>query len=205
MRNTWVFTMASAVWNGLRGQDALATRGRDARVTFHAMTRAVMILTMLLATALVGGCGYTMDSPFPDDVRTVNVPIFQRGKEVFRRDIEFDLTEAVIKRLQQDTPYKLASRDEADTELTGEIHSISQQILYWNTDTGAPREMAVTFNVSFEWKDLRTGEIRAKRDLMPIVVTRISDAPFNQTFFQSQEDMVNKVAKRIVESLESEW
>jgi len=162
------------------------------------------MLAMML-TLLVGGCGYTTDSPFPDDVRTVSVPIFHRGRGVFRRDVEFELTEALQKRLQLDTPYRLASRDEADTELTGEIHSIEQQILYWNTNTGVPREIAVTFVVSFQWKDLRTGEIRARRDNMRVMVTRISDSPFNQTFFQSQEEMVNQLAKRIVEHLEFEW
>jgi len=159
----------------------------------------------LVLTLLLGGCGYTTDSPFPDDVRTINVPIFHRGKGVFRRDIEFELTEAIKKRLNLDTPYRLADRGEADTELTGEIHAIEQQILYWNTNLGVPREMAVTFVVSFQWKDLRTGEIRARRDNMRVMVTRISDSPFNQTFFQSQEEMVSQLAKRIVEDLEAEW
>jgi len=168
------------------------------------MTRAAVILVMLLTT-LLGGCGYTTDSPFPDDVRTISVPMFQRGRGVFRRDIEFELTEAVKKRLQLDTPYRFADRGEADTELTGEIHSIRQQILYFNTNTGVPREMAVTFTVSFQWTDLRTGEIRAQRNRMDVMVTRINDSPFDQTFFQSQEEMVNAVAKRIVEQLESDW
>jgi len=168
------------------------------------MTRAAIILVMLLI-ALLGGCGYTTDSPFPDDVRTINVPIVKRGSGVFRRDIEFELTEALKKRLQLDTPYRFADRGEADTELTVDIHSISQQILYWNTDTGVPREMAVTFDVSFRWEDLRTGETRARRDHMRVMVTRINDSPFNQTFFQSQEEVVNQVAKRIVEQLESDW
>jgi len=168
------------------------------------MKRIAILLPMLL-TVLLGGCGYTVDSPFPDDVRTVHVPIFKRGKGVFRRDIEFDLTEAVIKRMQLDTPYRLADRGEADTELKGEIHEIEQQILYWNTDFGFPREMAVTFIVSFQWIDLRTGEIRARRDNMRVMVTRASDHPFDQTFFQSQEEIVNQLAKRIVEHLESDW
>ena len=167
--------------------------------------KRIAILLPVLLTMLLGGCGYTVDSPFPDDVRTVSVPVFQRGKGVFRRDIEMELTEAVKKRLTLDTPYRLAGRDEADTELTGEIHAIEQQILYWNTNTGHPREMAVTYDVSFKWTDLRTGEIRARRDHMRVMVTRISDEPFNQTFFQSQEEMVNQLAKRIVEYLESDW
>jgi len=162
-----------------------------------------IVILPLLATIL-GGCGYTMDSPFPDDVQTVNVPIFTRGKDVFRRDIEFSLTEAVIKRLQLDTPYRLADRQTADTELKGEIKEIEQQVLDYDPDTGVPREIAATFTISFVWRDLRTGEDRVKRDNVKFMVTYIPHEPFDETFFQGQEEAVNLVAKRIVEQLETD-
>ena len=73
--------------------------------------------------------GYTTSSMFPDTVKSVAVLGFEPSKDVYRRDIEIRLTEAVQKRIQQNTPYRLAKRGQADSELTGEPVKISQQVL----------------------------------------------------------------------------
>ncbi|MFQ5495340.1 MAG: hypothetical protein ACE5EX_08145, partial [Phycisphaerae bacterium] len=76
--------------------------------------RAVWLITA--ATALAGGCGYSTRRPFRTDIQTVHVDMIH-SKE-FRRELEFRLTEALVKRIEMDTPYRIAGRRSADAVLT---------------------------------------------------------------------------------------
>lgn len=163
---------------------------------------------------LPGGCasdateGYTTKSPYRCNVQTVAVPIWQRGKDVYRRDIEFDLTEAIVKRIEADTPYKVVSREKADTELTGTIERIEQQVTSYDPNTGVPRELLVTMTVAFTWKDLRLSAdkvVLAESKKFEVMGSYIRETPVGQEFFQGEQDVVNRLAKRIVEQMESDW
>ena len=72
---------------------------------------------LVLGCSLPTGCGYSTKRPFSTDIQTVHVEMFQ-SKE-FRRELEFRLTESVIKRIEMDTPYRIAPRKTADAVLTG--------------------------------------------------------------------------------------
>jgi hypothetical protein len=147
------------------------------------------------------GCGYTMDRPFRKDIQSVHVPIFQ-SKE-FRRNLEFQLTEALQKRIQLDTPYRIADKKHADTELTGEILEVRQATFGNDFNTGLPRETAATFVIAFRWKDLRSGEMLLERPRFIETVTYIR--PVGERFFEGSERAVNRLAERIVEEMEDNW
>ena len=125
---------------------------------------ATIIASALAVGTLLagGGCssdptkGYTLKSQYPQDIKTVSVPIWHRGKQVYRRGLEMRLTEAVIKRLELDTPYKVTDKSRADSELRGTIDRVSQRVLSFNPDFGRPREMEITMTVSFSCTDLRS-------------------------------------------------
>jgi hypothetical protein len=174
------------------------------------MKSLILSATLALSIALAGGCsgdpakGYTTTRQYRDDIHSVAVSIFTRGKDVYRRDIEFQLTEAIQKRVQQNTPYRLAKRANADSELTGELTLISQQVLSYNSDNGQPREMQAEFAVSFIWKD-RRGNVLAKRDNLRVSGSYVTEAPYREDFFQGSEDIINKIAMLVVEHMESEW
>ena len=57
----------------------------------------------------------------------------------FRRGLEFTLTEALQKRILQDTPYKIADKSTADTAISGEVLEVRQNTLGRNYWTGQPR------------------------------------------------------------------
>jgi len=175
-------------------------------------TFAAILTGALLAGALwMTGCsedptqGYTLKSQFPDDIRTVHVPLWHRGRNVYRRGLEMRLSEAIIKRLELDTPYKTTSKDRAHTELTGTIDTISQRVLSFNPDSGLPREKEITMTVSFTWTDLRTGRDIVRRTNFRQSGTYIPPAPLSEDFFLGSEDVVNKLAQRIVEQMAAEW
>ena len=84
-----------------------------------------LALCLMLAMGLTG-CSYSTVRPFPTDIQTVHVEMFQSRE--FRRELEFRLTEAITKRVEIDTPYRIASRRTADTLLTGEILAVLKNI-----------------------------------------------------------------------------
>ena len=169
------------------------------------ITRLRMALVVLAAAAaVVGGCNYKIGSMHRSDVKSIYVPVWTRGREVYRRDVEKRLTEAIIKRIQADTQYKISTQALADTKLTGTIERIRQHVLTINTDTGGARELEVEFTVSFVWTDLRKGT-EQRWGKFRAVGRYIRSAPFSETFAVGGEDVINEVAQRIVEQLEEKW
>ena len=158
-----------------------------------------------LTAALLGGCGYSTKSLHPEDVRTVAVPIWQRGGNVYRRDLEFQLAEALTKRLQQDTPYRIADRAHADTILEGRITEVSQRVMSFNPDFGTPRDIELVLSVDFTWTDLRTGENKVERRNIRQAGVYYPSQPLTEDFFEGSEDAVNRLARQIVEAMEKPW
>ena len=171
---------------------------------------ASLVLIMVVGT----GCtnpdptkGFTTASQYRSDVKTIAVPIFHRGRSEYRRDIEFRLTEAVIKAIEAETPYKVVPRSRADTILLGTIRKIDQRVLSYNPRTGRAREVQVRISVDITWKDLRPNR---KVILLPKKTIRVADeyileSPFSENFFLGSESLFNKTARRIVEQLANPW
>jgi len=170
----------------------------------RAVSRIGWIVAFLVAAALTG-CGYTTQPLHPQDVTSVNVPVWTLSKNVYRCGLEMRLTEALQKRISQDTRYKIADKGSADTQLTGTIEKISQRVLSGNPDTGRPRETEITITVSFKWTDLRSGKERVEVPTFRVAGTYIPHRPFGEDFFKGSEGVIDKLARRIVEQLESEW
>jgi len=181
----------------------------------HALgTNALWVLcaiTLTISIVSVAGCsddyntGYTMQPPFRDDIKTVAVPIWSRGQGVYRRDLEMALTEAIAKRIEGYTPYKVTVGARADTLLEGTIEEVIQTPLSLNPDTGRPREQTITMLVSFRWTDLRShagGATIVERKNFRASATYLPSSPLNQTFFSGKEDLFNRLADLIVQQME---
>ena len=164
------------------------------------MPRAALIIGALLIPGLTG-CGYTTDRPFDSTVKSVYVEMFQTRD--FRRDLEFDLSEAVAKRIEMDTDYRIAPRRQADTVLSGELIEVRQNTLGDDFRTALPRETAVTLVVSFRWKDQRTGKIIVQRERLPYTTTYIP--PVGESFSDAALRGFDGLAELLVESMESPW
>lgn len=101
--------------------------------------------------------GYTTRPNYDSCIKTVYVPIFEN--KTFVRGMEFDLTRAVVRAIEEKTPYKVVSdRDKADTELLGTIVAFNKNILNRN-QLNEQRETETVLTVAVTWKDLRTGEV----------------------------------------------
>ena len=172
-------------------------------------TAARLLGAMCLAVwvSALAGCsadpsqGYTLASQYPEDVKTVAVPIWKRGSEVYRRDVEFRLSEAISKRLTAETPYRLASREQADTILEGTIRSVDQHVMSFNPDQGTPRNIQVRIVVDYTWTDLRTGAVRFKRTNFSGSGVYYAGVPIGEDFFQGSQEAFDDLAVSIIESL----
>ena len=117
--------------------------------------------------------------------------------------LELQLTEALAKRIEGETPFKLAKKDRADTILTGEIVEVRQATIGRQFNDLAPRETAETVIVNFQWKDLRTGEVLMDRPRFVQTVDYVK--PLGEDFYHASQRAMDRLAVRIVEQMEADW
>ncbi len=183
------------------------TAGHPSRVphapwrTRARQTRATALLLALAAVSAASGCGYSTKRPFRTDIQTVHVEMFQSRE--FRRELEFRLTEAIIKRIEMDTPYRIGSKQTADATLSGEVLSVKNQVFGDDLSTGRPREIGATVVVRFRFQDMRSGEILAERPRFVYQTSYIP--PVGETFTVSMTRALDGMAEQIVETMETDW
>ena len=165
------------------------------------MIQRTGLLALILLTGLAGGCGYSAGGPFRRDIKTVYVEMFE-SKE-FRRDLEFLLTESVKKRIGMDTPYRLASKEKADTILTGEVLEEKQAAFAPDFLSRLPREKQMTMAVRVQWKDLRNGRVLVDQPVLLQAVDYLP--PEGETEKFAQQRAMEKLAGRIVSKMYDEW
>jgi hypothetical protein len=163
--------------------------------------RAASQAAALVLLALAGGCGYSSGELYRPGVRTVHVEMFQSRE--FRRGIEFQLTEALRKQIDRQTPYRNAPPERADTILSGEVLEWQEATLGRDFMTALPRETAATLVIRYRWQDMRTGQLIIDQ---PRLITTVQYVrPTGETVFQGREDAANRMARLVVQSMESPW
>jgi hypothetical protein len=157
---------------------------------------------LALAALFTTGCGYSMAPLHRTDVKTVSVPIF--ASKEFRRNLEFGLSTDVVKFIELRTPYKVVQNAKrADTELRGEVTRLFAPVITEDVKTSDPQNYQVTLQCWFEWKDLRTGEILARRENISAMGRY---APVvGETLDSATAQATSRLAELIVEAMEKPW
>jgi len=76
----------------------------------------------------------------------------------FRRGIEFELTDALAKRIESQTPYKIVSnRDKADTVISGQIVQVKESVLDYRTPDWQSDGKNVELRAVVSWKTCGVG------------------------------------------------
>lgn len=164
----------------------------------RAMTGVLGAMTMIVA-----GCGYSNAPLFPDDVQTVAVSIFANKSSY--RGTEFDLTEAIVKQVELQTPYKVVPNDHAQTLLEGTIVSVDQQRLSRRSTGSVPQELEMRIVVDFHWKDLRTGELLRERKGFARVGRYVPTSPMRESLEIAQHEAVGRLAQSVVSAMQDDW
>ena len=172
------------------------------RIIMSVFLRKTILCLILAVTLLLSGCGYSHSFMYPESVSTVYVEMFDSRS--FRRGHEYDLTDAIAKRIESETPYKILSdRNLADSVLSGEISSIGQGTLNYERETGSAFERDARIIVNFSWKDLKTGQMFVDNEL---VEASASYSTFvGQDFDYAARVAVNRAALRVVERMQKKW
>lgn len=190
--------------NPPQSQKSQAPMGTVFLKTVPLKTLTVAACCLMLVHA--SGCGYMLGNGFSPDIKTVSVPTFEN--DTYRRGLEFQLTEAVQKEIQNRTPYRLARGNDADTRLTGRIVQVRKDVLGENNNDD-PRQLQFSIMVRVTWENLRTGEILAKEEVpvAPEAIPLMSSAGFAPELGQSQatatQMAIGKMAKHIVNMMEA--
>jgi hypothetical protein len=112
--------------------------------------------------------GYTTRPNYDTRYKTVRVNIFKNPTfwaVVPVPGLEMQLTQAIVREIEAKTPYKVV-RDNADTELTGNIKSFTLGILNYN-QLYERREVETTLLAEVAWRDLRTGKFLTAQRRLP--------------------------------------
>lgn len=149
-----------------------------------------------------GITGYTDESLFPQNVESVRLEMFDN--QTFRRGVEFELSDALSKRIEVDTPYKIVTdTDRADTVLSGQIISIEELALSTDRDIGTVLESEVMLRAVVNWKNLKTGNLMIDHE------TVSASASYSiyqmQDFKYASTLAANNLARKIVELMERGW
>jgi lipopolysaccharide assembly LptE-like protein len=160
---------------------------------------------ILIYLPLVAGCssggGYHWGSLYRQDISTVAVPIF--SSKDYHRGVEFQVSDALAKKIEEFTPYKVVPRDRADTILEGEIVSIHPLTVVLDPNTATPQEQQYSIVVNFTWKDLRTGKILVSRQNFEQTSTYYAMEGEDQ--YVAAQTAAERLALGIVHEMEAPW
>lgn len=150
-----------------------------------------------------GAFGYAAEELFPQEYGTVAVDIFDN--RTFYRGVEFDITEAIDKEIELRTPYKIVPSDRADSVITGTVWEVRQSTLSRVRDGGIPQEMQVTIAISYEWKDVRTGEVIRKRGRLHGSGEYVPTRGLSEPFQRGQHEAAAEIARDLVSDMRADW
>ena len=149
-----------------------------------------------------GMMGYSNESLFPENVDSVCLKMFDN--QSFRRGVEYDLSDALAKRIEVETPYKIVSNaNRADTVISGQILSIGEYALSVDREVGSVLEKEVELRAVVDWKNLKTGQLLIDHQE---VRASASYSPYQMQDFKYASSLAaNNLARKIVELMERKW
>jgi outer membrane lipopolysaccharide assembly protein LptE/RlpB len=174
-------------------------------------SRRLIVAGLCGYLSLLCGCaGYQLgnQSLYPPEIRTVYVPMFQSNS--FRRNLGERLTEAVVKEIENRTPYKVVSDPNADSVLTGRLVSETKRVLVPSL-TGDAREVQVGMQVQVTWVDRKGRLLRDTQNIpLPEEIADISSTgnvvpEVGQSIATAQQQAICRMAEQIVGLMEKPW
>jgi len=168
------------------------------------MKRTVPAIAVLCILLLSGCAGYKLGPVHKAEYKSVAIPMFKNS--TLKPQLEAQVTNAMIKRLQTDGSLAVRFVEDADVIVRGEIINYRRNTLRGQRlDTTVPHELRLSMEVRIEAYDRVTGAII----LPPTVVTGSADAFIGadqQTSeLQALPLIADDLAKKAVSLLVERW
>ena len=178
------------------------------RTSSHRSRAAGWAVSLLL---LLGGCaGYQVGtrSLYAPNIATIYVPMFD--SDSFRPNLGQWLTEAVVKQIELQTPYKVVDSITADSVLTGRILSATKNVRIEDPYDN-PRDIEVAFSVEATWVDRHGGLIRPPASIaLPAALIHFGQTSNlvpegGQSIATANQEAIARLAEQIVSAMEVPW
>ena len=147
--------------------------------------------------------GYSSSSLYTPQFKSVSVPIFQNNSTT--RELEFMLTDAIIKEIEARTPYQILGEQYADTLLTGTINSVKLQTISQSRITGLDNEVMITVTIDFEWVDLLNSNRIIGRENFSSSALFIPSQPSAEPMEMGQFALAQQLSTDIVDQMQATW
>ena len=159
--------------------------------------RTAAVYLALITLLFACGCGYTTRFLIREDVKTVYVPIFDNS--TYYRGFETALTSAVVDEINNFTDLRIASREDADSILTGRLVAVGENVERKGEDDAIILK-DIAFTVHLRWRDTRSqADIRP-----PFTITDTA-----RLYAHDDQDEMGRAfreaAQRIVQAMEENW
>jgi hypothetical protein len=176
------------------------------------MIRRRLLAALVAPMAL--GCGsgrtflgYTTHGMYPDAIRTIAVPVFKNDS--LRRDVEFQITEEVVKELERNG-FKVVDADKADVELLGTLVSDDKVGFghdgFINPRGGMMRLIArVRFIDKKSGGELGGGDVFVDPKPTSVSSTETFLIDIVQTRASAEQRAIREMARNIVALLQTPW
>jgi hypothetical protein len=169
------------------------------------MTRIIYTLCFFLLASCASDptLGYSSASLYAPQFKSVAVPILQNDSMV--REMEFKLTDALIKEIESRTPYQILSEQYADTLLTGTITAVTLRTISQSRVTALDNEVMITVTMDFEWLNLQSGgRIIGRRDFSSSALF-VPSRPSSEPIEMGQFAVVSQLSQDIVDQMQASW
>ena len=164
---------------------------------------------VVLASVVSGCAGYQLGpkSLYRPGIRTIYVPIFQ--SDSYRRKLGEWLTEAVAKRIELQTPYKVVGHPDADSTLEGRLVVDRKRVLAENAND-EPSDIEFGMQIQIRWFDPSGQPLIERTFGIPSTLANITmDADLvpiaGQSIASAQQQAIERLAADIVGQMEKPW
>jgi outer membrane lipopolysaccharide assembly protein LptE/RlpB len=152
--------------------------------------------TLLLLSALVGGCGYHVagrSAALPESIHVISIPALENTTTSYR--IEQKLTAATVHEFLARTPYRVSSNPEAgDAVLRGKVVSLEAVPLLFDTTTGRATTMLVTVKCEVTLTQTETQKVLYHADNF-LFRNEYEISTDIKSFFEEQDPALDRLAK----------
>ncbi len=163
----------------------------------------------LVAVLVLSGCSYNRKTVLPRNIKTIYVETVKNKLKVediyaYQQGLEMDITNAVIRRFQQDGTVKVVKKENADAILKTDLLAFEQEGLRFD-QLEEVKEYRLFIVVKLRLVDAKTGDLiweepnfTGDNEYYVTNVTSIGDQ-------KAAVDVVTRLAYNIVDRIVEDW